>query len=444
MRSLQTRLGTGLIVSLVLLFSLQWLIVIRSIRFMTENYIASRLEHDAETLLAALTAGAGAAGPVLNPEGLDSIFHRPFSGHYFLITSEGIRIRSRSLWDQDLPVPVVHPGEKNLSHLNGPQGQRLLMLTAGFKKLDRNFQVSVSEDLTPIEADIRQFQVRYGLLSLGILVVLILAQRTIVSSSLAPLNRARRDVADLEQGKISQLREDVPAEVKPLIREINRLLDAMSRRLARSRNAAGNLAHALKAPLTLLVQLADREELRAHPDLYGELQSQIAGIRDLLERELKRARLAGSPLPGQSLSLRDEVRHLLDALRRIYPEKPLEVETDLPAHRIVMGEREDMLELLGNLLDNAFKWAKSRISLRVGDRAGVWISIEDDGPGCPPDELERLSHRGVRLDESAAGHGLGLSIAKDILEQYSGRIGFGRSERLGGFKVWIQFPPNEP
>lgn len=441
MRSLQARLGTGLIVSLVLLFSLQWLIVTRSIRFMTENVTASRLGHDAENLLAALTAGGGSQGPVLNSQRIDSIYHRPFSGHYFVIITDGIRLRSRSLWDQDLPVPVVPSGERTLSHLSGPQGQKLLMLTAGFRLQDRDILVSVSEDLTAVESDIRHFQVRYGLLSLGILVVLILAQRTIVSVSLSPLQRARRDVLSLEEGEIEQLPEDVPSEVKPFIREINRLIEAMNRRLTRSRNAAGNLAHALKSPLTLLVQLADRKELRNHPDLYNELQTQIADIRSLLDRELKRARLAGPAQPGQALSLQEEIRHLVDALKRIYPDKHLEVDTDLPPRRVVMGEREDMLELFGNLLDNAFKWAKTRVSLKVGEQAGIRISIEDDGPGCPPEELERLSQRGVRLDESAAGHGLGLSIVKDILEQYSGQIGFGRSERLGGFKVWIQFPP---
>lgn len=439
MRSLRTRLDAGLIVSLALIFSAQWAIVGGAIRLLAENYVASRLQHDADNLLAALTFGEGGA-PELSPDRIDPIYKRPFSGHYFKIAVGDRLLRSRSLWDQDLLLPPVSVGARAVQRLPGPQGQTLLVLNGGFRKQGRDVAIAVSEDLTPIEADIRRFQLRYGLVSLAALIFLIAAQRWIVAAGLRPLQKARDDVAALERGEIERLREEAPDEVKPLIGEINRLLEATRQRLARSRNATGNLAHALKAPLTLLLQAADRDEMRAHPALRDELIRRTGTVRDLIERELKRARLSGSASPGRPYSLREEIPPLLDALTKIYHEKPLRFETDLPEGRVTLGDREDLLELFGNLLDNAAKWAQGRVALKVEADEAVRITVEDDGPGCAPEALDRLSRRGVRIDESAVGHGLGLSIVKEIVDQYSGEIGFGRSERLGGFKVWVKLP----
>lgn len=441
MYSLQTRLGLGLVISLVILFGLQWLIVSTSIRYLTEGYIASRLQRDIENMLTALTIRNAGLGPLMDPGRVDPIYKRPFSGHYFRINVAGQTIRSRSLWDQDLAVPPTSHGDWLKMRTPGPQGQTLLLVAMGFKKKDRDVVIAVAEDMTPIETDIRRFQIRYGLASLVILIVLIVLQQKIVSLGMTPIEKARRDISSLERGEIKNLEEDVPTELKPFIQEINRLLEAIKQRLRRSRNAAGNLAHALKAPLTLLVRIADRDELQRYPDVRHELIEQTDTVRILLDRELKRARLAGAAQPGQPLSLKDDIDALSDALKKIYPAKSLDIQSSLPPHRVVIGDREDMLELLGNLLDNACKWARQRVILNVGVQPGVLISVEDDGPGCPPEELGRLSVRGVRIDESTVGHGLGLAIVKDIVEQYSGEIGFGRSDRLGGFRVWVNLPP---
>jgi signal transduction histidine kinase len=440
MRSLQTRLSTGLVVSLVLLFVVQGLIVGASIRHLTENYVASRLQHDTDNLLASLTLD-GEGAPLLDPERIDPIYRRPFSGHYYRITAGERSLRSRSLWDQDLSLPSVPVGSRERFQLSGPGGQILLVLNSGFRKQDREISIAVSEDLGPIEDDIRRFQLLYGLVSLAVLAILIFTQRRIVAAGLSPLQKAGEDVAALERGEIRQLREDVPEEVRPLIREINRLLDSLSRRLKRSRSAMGNLAHALKAPLTLLFQLADREGMRDRPDLRDELVEQAGAVRRLIDRELKRARLAGSGSPGMASFTREDVEHLIEAVRKIHQEKPLRIDSSLPPRNVIPGDREDMLELFGNLLDNAAQWARQRVVLRVEERGDILITLEDDGPGCTPEEIQRLSRR-VRVDESAAGHGLGLAIVKDIVEQYSGEIGFGRSETLGGFQVWIKLPKN--
>ncbi len=442
MRSLQARLATGLIVSLVLLFLLQWWIVSAAIRYLTESYVASRLQHDKENLLAALLINNENASASLDPERIDPVYKRVFSGHYYQIRIGETELRSRSLWDQALSIPPVKAGDQTTLRAAGPQGQALLLSVGGFRKRDQGVTIAVAEDLSAAEADFRRFQLLYGLVSLAALGVLILAQRRLIVAGLAPLEKVRQEVLSLERGEIGRLREEVPGEVQPLIREINRLLEAMQQRLQRSRNAMGNVAHALKGPLTLLVQLADREEMKTAPSLRQELMERTETIRHLLERELKRARLAGRAQPGQPMALGEEVRHLADALKRIYHEKSLEIACAVPTEPVVIGDREDMLELLGNLLDNACKWGRHNVSLRLEQGAeGVLIFVEDDGPGCPPEALQRLSDRGVRIDESTVGHGLGLAIVKEIVTQYSGEIGFGRSERLGGFLVRVKLPP---
>lgn len=438
MYSLQARLSAGLFLSLVLLFVAQWLVVSLSIRHLTEEYVASSLEHNAESLLAALTFDAEGQ-PLLDAARTGPVYRRPFSGHYYRISVDGHVLRSRSLWDEDLD-PAVDGGDR--AHLVGPQGQPLLVLVNRFVKAEHPITITVAEDLSPIEVEVRGFQWRYGVVSLTALVLLILIQRGIVRTSLSPLERVRRDVQRLERGEIRELGGEIPAEVQPLVLEINRLVDVMAQRLQRYRNALGNLTHALKTPLMLLMQLGEEDEMRAHPAVKERLVQYAGTIRTLMERELKRARLAGGGggVLGGSFNPVDEIPPLLHTLRSIYRDKHLDIASRIPHGVVFPVDRQDMLELLGNLLDNACKWARSRVLVTVEAAPGIAVLVEDDGPGCAPDELEQLAQRGVRIDESAAGHGLGLAIARDVVENYGGSIQFGRSERLGGFLVRVRIP----
>jgi signal transduction histidine kinase len=446
MRSIQSRLGAGLFVSLLLLLGVQWLVVTGSIRRLAEAYVASRLEHDGEGLLAALTIGGGSAGLSIDPERIAPIYKRPFSGHYYqIVAGTGLvgetRLRSRSLWDQVLTLPAVETGETRRIALTGPERQPLLAVVTGYRKEGRAVVIAVAEDLSPVEADIRRFQWHYGLVSLTVLLALVFIQWRILRSGLAPLDKTRRELAALERGDATRLDDAAPAEVRPLIGEINRLMETMSRRLERSRHALGNLAHALKAPLALLLRLAERPELTAHPDVSRQLTEQAHTLQELIEHELKRARLAGAVRPGQMVRLQEELEPLLEALAKIHHGKAVVVDRALVQHLTITVDREDLLELLGTLLDNAFKWARSRVRVSAeADGEVVLVVVEDDGPGCSQEELSRLSRRGVRIDESAAGHGIGLAIAREMVEQYGGTLTFGRSERLGGFLARVSLP----
>jgi signal transduction histidine kinase len=171
------------------------------------------------------------------------------------------------------------------------------------------------------------------------------------------------------------------------------------------------------------------------------LRQQLQHIRALTERELKRARIAGGGAPGQRVLLDREVADLIATLHRIHRDRDLVIEARIPPGSGFAGDRDDLLELLGNLLDNACQWAETEVRLTAGaDTAILWLRIEDDGPGCPPDQLETLRQRGTRIDESRAGHGLGLAIAGDIIAQYGGTLRLGRSEGLGGFLVEVALP----
>lgn len=444
MGSLQRRLDVGLVVSLVIIFVAQWLIVSSFVRALTEGHVASRLKQDGEVLLAALNRNTENSETTLNPERIDPIYKRPFSGRYFQIQINETVLRSRSLWDQALSLAAINTGESLTSHAIGPQEQKLLLKVSAYRKQQQDIIIAVAEDLSEIEAEIKNFQWRYALFSFGILIVLIFVQKKIVRSGLKPLEKGRREMSSLKSGEIKQLSEAVPDEIKPFVKEINRLLEGMTQRLQRSRNAMGNLAHALKAPITLLMQLSDQDKIKAFPEFHKEITQQLNLLRHLLDRELKRARLAGAAQIGQGLQIEAEIAPLFDALKKIYRDKNIEMTYEIPEGLNIAIDREDFLELLGNLFDNACKWAKNRVRLKVEDTAHfIQIQIEDDGPGAPPESLKRLSARGTRLDESTDGHGLGLAIVQDIVAQYSGEIDFGESEELGGFQVRVKFKPGD-
>lgn len=439
MGSLQARLATGLLISLVSLFFILWLLISQAIRVLAEDYIASRLEHDATTLLAALSVTAS-GNPVLDEQRIDTVYQRPFSGHYYHIRSANSVIRSRSLWDRDLSLPVLETGGTQRLRRPGPQQQPLLIHIAGFNKQGIPLTLAVAEDLSELEADIRQFQTYFAVSAAGILLLLIVLQYTIIRRSLKPLERTRREIQALENGKQGQLSQQVPAEIKPLVAEINHLLNVLGQRLQRSRNTLGDLAHSLKTPLTLLRRLSDDTEQADLSELRQSLASQTGTMQHLMERALRRARLAGDGPPGALFSVKDDSQALIDTLRHIHHDKEFILEADKRSDVSVPLDREDMLELLGNLLDNAGKWSSQRVSFKLSVDQALYCEIEDDGPGVSDEKSELLTQRGLRLDETAEGYGLGLAIARDIIDQYGGDIRFTRSEKLGGLKVSLSIP----
>ncbi|PKO26320.1 MAG: ATP-binding protein [Betaproteobacteria bacterium HGW-Betaproteobacteria-8] len=439
MKSLSGRLSWGLALSLVGLLIVQWAIASYAIRYLTENQVASRLVQDSESLLAGLQIDA-AGNLSIDTKRISTVYQRPFSGHYFVIKLDGQQYVSRSLWDKDLLIPEVNAGVEVRLPIAGPDNQSLLSVTRGYLKQDKLIGITVAEDLKVFNAGLRQFQWLYGAVSAAILIILLLVQYLIVRNELEPLKTLRTSMARLERGEIDRVEMLGPAEIAPVITELNRLLTTMGKKARRSREALGNLAHALKTRLAVLSQLVDQPEIKALPEVRQSMQDTTEAMRRIVERELKRARLIGDALPGQRVNLQEEINLLVQTLQLMHADKSLEIAWHVEDGAQFTGDQEDLLELLGNLLDNACKWARKKISLNVMRCDGVVFLIEDDGPGCEKDELERLTVRGFRADESRPGSGLGLAIVRDIVESYGGQLVIDRSGKLGGLSVEVSLP----
>jgi signal transduction histidine kinase len=332
----------------------------------------------------------------------------------------------------------VPPGQRHIQKLPGPGEQTLLQLSAGYRKQGRSLVISVAEDVAPLERQILNYQWGFGCGALVLLGLLLLLQRRLVRRSFMPLEKVRGQVRRVVNGEQQRLDERVPSEVYPLVGEINRLLALLETRLTRSRHALGNLAHALNTPLSLITRELDAADL---PEaLHQRLGVRTERIRQLIDRELRRARLAGSGSPGRHFEPAAEIPDLVQVLQGMYRDKRLEfLLSDLPATALAL-DREDMLELLGNLLDNACKWSRRRVALGIDIGDGIHLQVEDDGPGVAEPDLQQLGARGVRIDEQLPGHGLGLAIVQDIVRLYDGSLDFSRSHRLGGLCVRVHLP----
>jgi len=442
MNSLGRRLQLGLALSLVLLMAALGLVGHHALRALTEGFVASRLEHDAESLLAALAFEPQKTR--FRWRRINQIYNQPMSGHYYVIHIKGSEtLLSRSLWDQALDAPELALGETVRLYRDGPAGQKLLLWIKGYRKQGYDITVAVAEDLSASQSARERFMRNAVLLGLVGLALLLLLQGLVVKRSFRRLDRVRQDIRHLEQGRMGKLSEDVPSEILPLVQEFNHLLQLLAQRLDRSRNSLGNLAHALKGPLNLLMQYFDRAEAGGAGLPRSQAVLQVNRIRQLMERELKRARLAGGGLSAQRFDPKLEMSGLVDVLQHVYGERQLRIDCDVKEGIISFGDREDLLELLGNLLDNACKWATSRVSCVIHGDAAIEVLIDDDGEGLPDEEIARLAQRGVRLDETVEGHGLGLAICKDIVKLYGGDIQFRRSQMLGGLQVRIVLPDGE-
>jgi signal transduction histidine kinase len=423
----------------VLLLGLQWWVASRAIEKLTTDQLLSRLAHDGETLLAG--ARFDAAGALaIDAARVNAIYQRPFSGHYYVVIAGAQRQQSRSLWDGELAVEPLPPGQWREIHASGPQRQPLLLRVAGYSRQQHDLTIAVAEDLSALEAGLRRFQLLYGAVSAAVLIALLLVQRLIVARGLSPIDAVRENLARLARGEATRIDAAAPAEIEPMIAELNRLLGTLDKRSRRSRDALGNLAHALKTRLAILTQSSESPSLAAHPELRAAIGESTEAMRRIVERELKRARLAGSAMPGRRVDLKDEIDVLVRTLGQLYADKAPCITSAIAPGAQFAGDREDLLELLGNLLDNACKWCSERVSLTVSHADGVLFVVEDDGPGCAPDSIEEITARGYRADESKPGSGLGLAIVRDIVDSYDGSLQFGRCAALGGLRVEVRLP----
>ncbi|MDO9281931.1 MAG: sensor histidine kinase [Methylotenera sp.] len=437
MASLKTRLSWGLMLSLIALLTLQWLIVMYAISRLTENQLIDRLQRECENLLTIVSFNSSDQLQI-DAQRMGAIYQRPFSGHYYTVFTSKQSSISRSLWDSELSLQSLAAGQERKLRLNGPNGQSLLVVLRGYKKQKHTVTVAVAENVEPLQANIHRFQLLYALISVVGLLVLLGVQRLMVLNALKPLKNIQVNIDKLGRGETSLLELEGPDEIRPLIDAINRLLTGMDRKYHRSRESLGNLAHALKTRLSLVNQIAEHPIINHNPDIQSSIYESTTVMSNIIERELKRARLLGDVRPGRQVDLKVGIAELINTLRQIYASKGVNITSEVALNAQFFGDKEDLMEMLGNLLDNACKWSRNRVSLTVMDGEGISFIIEDDGDGASAVDLNMLTRRGFRADESQPGSGLGLAIVNDIVESYNGTLNFSRSAAMGGLRVEIK------
>ncbi|MDY6983568.1 MAG: ATP-binding protein, partial [Pseudomonadota bacterium] len=350
--SIQRTLALGLSASVAVVALVLGLVALLLSENIMRDYARAGLEDDAVSVLAALQRQPD------NTLGLDAsallpAWQMPLSGRYFTVNAAGQTFRSRSLWDGELP----QPGQAGLmtGFIAGPDEQQLLVLRADFRRLGTDVVIVVATDMAPLLARFRDI----GIVLLGVtviaLLVLLLMQRYWMRHALAPLERTQQQLSELQQGQRDLLQTDAPQELQPLIGEINRLLQYSRESMKRSRHALGNLGHALKSPLGVLFVLADKADGELKPQMLAQLEQ----IQRRVSRELGRARASGEARFGAAFTPHEDLPLLIDTLKRAH-QRELQLAWAAPQGQLPF-EQDDMLELLGNLLDNACKWARNRI-----------------------------------------------------------------------------------
>jgi len=397
------------------------------------QHMQHNLQTQAESLLAALVKGP--QGIELNSRHHDAVFLKAFSGHYFIVEFNQQRWRSRSLWDFELPKVERLGFSEQLRP--GPEEQQLLIYQGQYRRYKTDIKVTVAHDYSPVLQSFRQAQIIGGGLGLLALLLTLLLQWRLVRRALRPLEQTRVQIEQLQLGQRSFLEQDTPIELQPLVQQVNRLLVHTEDTLKRSRKGLGNLGHALKTPLAVLMSVLRREELQRQPELSAVLKEQLEYIDQRISRELTRARLSGEALPGAYFNCAEELPGLFQLMNRVHGDV-LTLHWHATAELRLPYERDDILEMLGNLLDNACKWADSRVELSIeSDGESYCVRVDDDGPGIEESQREQVQQRGSRLDEHSAGHGLGLGIVRDIVETLHGTLQLLNSP-LGGLRVEIR------
>lgn len=383
----------------------------------------------------------------------EPLFELPLSGWYWQVTrldSAKPEVRSsRSLWDNQLPhlpeqAATGTPSGSRQGYAQGPEDQHLRIVERTVDLGDEGrFLVAVAGDSGEIEEETRGFDRALTLTFAALAAVLLLTTMFQVRFGLAPLKRISESLAAIRAGTAERLEGAFPVEISPLARETNALLDANREIVERARTHVGNLAHALKTPLSVMMNEA---AARSDDPLGAKVQEQVAIMRDQVTRHLERARLAARlTVVGTVTEVLPVVNALARTMEKTHRDKMLAIDIDAPEHARFRGEQQDLEEMVGNLLDNACKWAQSRVSVEVvcerpePARQIVRIIVDDDGPGLTPAQREQVAHRGQRLDETKPGSGLGLSIVVELAALYGGALSLGTAA-IGGLRADLTLP----
>jgi signal transduction histidine kinase len=385
----------------------------------------------------------------------EPLFDLPLSGWYWQVTRLDVPTRdarsSRSLWDASLPQladssAASAPGGTREGYAEGPEGQRLRIVEQTIDLGEEGrYLVAVAGDPVEIDEEIHSFDSAL-ILTFGVLAIVLLLTTTFqVRFGLAPLKRISEGLAAIRSGTAERLEGAFPVEIAPLARETNALIDANREIVARARTHVGNLAHALKTPISVMLNEATTHG--ADP-LALKVREQTEIMRDQVTRHLERARLAARVAAiGTVTEVGPVVSALARTMEKIHHHRGIAVDVNAPENIRFRGEQQDLEEMVGNLVDNAFKWAQSRVVVEAvsekldarDDHRTIRIVVDDDGPGLSPQQREQVARRGRRLDETKPGSGLGLSIVVELANLYGGGLTLGTAP-IGGLRAELMLP----
>src|SRR5581483_1577490 len=416
-----------------------------------EAVLVHRLGVYLRTLVADLAAPEDPNGKF--PQSLgEPLFELPLSGWYWQVTrldpdKHDVR-SSRSLWDGGLPHLEslgIKPGPdgSRSGYVTAPEDQRLRQVERTVDLGDEgHYLVAVAGDAGEIAQETRAFDQALAITFSILAAVLLVTTMFQVRFGLAPLKRITDSLAAIRSGKAERLAGEFPVEIAPLARETNALIEANKEIVERARTHVGNLAHALKTPLSVMVNEA---AARPHDPLAGKVREQADIMRDQVARHLERARLAARlSVLGSVTEVQPVVTALARTMEKIHHDRGVVIEVRADEQARFRGERPDLEEMIGNLVDNACKWAVSRVSIDVAsehrsDRQLLRIVVDEDGRGLSPSERERVARRGSRRDETKPGSGLGLSIVVELAALYGGALNLGAAP-LGGLRAELVLP----
>ena len=376
-------------------------------------------------------------------------FDRPDSGWYWQVVGPRNSLHSRTLADGTLTAQAKHrppprPGappdddKPRPADGRGQDGRYLhyRILTVSTESGPATITVTAPRDavLHPLGEALTTLAVSLGLLALALIAATYLQVRL----GLRPLMALRASLTAVRAGDVDRLPEDQPSEVLPLVQDLNALFDQNAANLERARRHVANLAHGLKTPLaTLAIIVADRERAGS-----PETRALVESMEQRIRHHLGRARIAALGGPARARAhLAQTIDDILAVLTKANADKPIDIGIDIAANLDVACERQDLDEIVGNILENAFKWAKGRIAIaaRPAQERSVLLTVDDDGPGLAAEKIATLVLPGRRLDETVPGFGFGLPIARELAELYGGSLVLSQSH-LGGLRVGISLP----
>ncbi|MCG6203135.1 sensor histidine kinase [Rhodopseudomonas sp. HC1] len=447
--SLATRLFLSATAWVVVILAITGIVLSSVYRQASERAFDRRLNLYLRTIIAEV------ATPEAAPDQFQSIgeplFDLPLSGWYWQIVrtdTDKIDPRaSRSLWDRKLPKledqgVELGPSGVRQGYVEGPEGQTLRMVERPVDLgADGKYVVTVAGDATEIFEETRTFDYYLAGTFIALSIGLVLTTIFQVRFGLAPLKRISDSIADIRSGHAERLEGKFPVEIAPLARETNALIEANREIVERSRTHVGNLAHAIKTPLSVLVNEA---AARPGDPLAAKVLEQAEIMRSQVAHHLERARIAARLTVVGTIT---DVQPVIEALRRtmekIHRDRDIQVRADVASGLKFRGEKQDLEEMVGNLVDNACKWATSRVFIEAtaesGPTALVRIIVDDDGRGLSAAEQAQVARRGQRLDESKPGSGLGLAIVVDLAALYGGELTLGQAP-IGGLRAELKLP----